>query len=108
MVENALFQQCLPHAHSLHAGVDAGALLHLPVDQLGAHAALPATVHKSIKVSSLRLIVCFMLQLRISPRAPHSATVLLHPNSGEPFSEITLSICSLEKNKTWLQGENYL
>lgn len=75
VVEYALLQQRLPHAHSLYAGVDTGALLHLPVDQLGAHAALPVVVHRSIKVFSLQLIVCFML-VRNTPRALHSATSL--------------------------------
>lgn len=76
MVENALLQQRLPHAHRLHAGVDAGALLHLPVHQLGAHAALPVTVRKSIKVCSLQLIVRFML-LCIPPEL--SSTVCYIP-----------------------------
>lgn len=62
MVENTLFQQCLPHAHSLYARVDTGALLHLPVDQFRAHTTLPVKMHKSIKVFLLVWpAMCFSL-----------------------------------------------
>lgn len=41
MVENSFLQQHLPHAHGLQTRADAGALLHLPVNQFCPHTALP-------------------------------------------------------------------
>lgn len=112
MVENALLQQRLPHAHRLHAGVDAGALLHLPVHQLGAHAALPVTVHKSIKVCSLQLIVCFML-LRTPPRPPPelSSTVCYIPIctelEGTIFCNCAIKPAVEKKQTKELAGEKH-
>lgn len=40
VVENAIFQQDLPHANSLGPGVNTRSLLYHPVYQLGSHTAL--------------------------------------------------------------------
>lgn len=40
VVENAVFYQDLPHAHSLRSGVNTWSLLQHPVHQLGPHTAL--------------------------------------------------------------------
>lgn len=40
MVENTVFYQHLPHAHSLRSGVNTWSLLQHPVHQLGSHTAL--------------------------------------------------------------------
>lgn len=53
MVENTLLQQHLPHAHSLNTRVDAGALLHLPVDQLCPHTTLPG--------NDTSYVICYIL-----------------------------------------------
>lgn len=41
LVEYTLLQQHLPHAHSLNTRADAGALLHLPVNQFSPDTTLP-------------------------------------------------------------------
>lgn len=52
VLEDTFLQQHLPHAHSLNAGLDAGALQHLPVHQLCPHTALPGenkSLHKNLE-----------------------------------------------------------
>lgn len=51
VVEHPFLQQCLPHAHSMRAGQDAGTLQHQPVHQLCADATLSAT-HTNIRLWS--------------------------------------------------------